>query len=185
MKDTKTKNTSQDSSRYEEFLSLFRTNEDRIFGFILTFLPNLARAEDVLQETMIIMWRKFGEFETGTNFGAWGIKIARFNLYKYHRSENSGIIHFDSDALDVISQHVTECEDTRTNSRIDALLHCFEKLENKSKQIILLRYENNFNASDISKKIGKPIRDTYRILSRIQHALQKCTYQTLKTWELL
>jgi RNA polymerase sigma-70 factor, ECF subfamily len=184
MKDTQAINSSQDSSRYEEFLSLFRTNEDRIFGFILTFLPNLARAEDILQETMIIMWRKFGEFETGTNFGAWGIKIARFNLYKYHRSEQSNIIHFDSEALEVISQHVTDFEGPHANSHIDALLHCFEKLEKKSKQIILLRYENNLKIPDISQKIGKSIRDTYRILARIQHALQKCTFQTLKAWEL-
>jgi RNA polymerase sigma-70 factor (ECF subfamily) len=185
MKDTKNINSSQDSSRYEEFLSLFRTNEDRIFGFILTFLPNFAKAEDILQETMIIMWRKFGEFEAGTNFGAWGIKIARYNLYKYHRSEQSDIVHFDSDALEVISQHVADAEEMKTNSHIDALLHCFEKLEKKSKRIILLRYENNFKVGDISKKIGKPIRDTYRILSRIQHALQKCTFQTLKAWELI
>jgi RNA polymerase sigma-70 factor (ECF subfamily) len=184
MKDTIAKNSSQDSSRYEEFLSLFRTNEDRIFGFILTFLPNLARAEDILQETMIIMWRKFGEFEAGTNFGAWGIKIARFNLYKYHRSEQSNIVHFDSDALEVISQHVADTEETKNNMHIEALLHCFEKLEKKNKQIILLKYENNFKIEDISKNIGKSIRDTYRILARIQHALQKCAFQTLKAWEL-
>ena len=180
MKDAKTIDSSQDSSRYEEFLSLFRTNEDRIFGFILTFLPNLTKAEDILQETMIVMWRKFSEFEPGTNFGAWGIQIARYNLYKYHRSQKSDIIHFDTDALEVIAMHVAECEDSKTNTHIDALLHCFEKLEEKSKKIILLRYENNFNVPDISKKIGRTIRDTYRILSRIQHALQKCTYQTLK-----
>jgi RNA polymerase sigma-70 factor (ECF subfamily) len=184
MKDTQDLNSSQDSSRYEGFLSLFRTNEDRIFGFILTFLPNLARAEDILQETMIIMWRKFGEFESGTNFGAWGIKIARFNLYKYHRSEQSNIVHFDSDVLDVISRNVADVEEATTNSHIDALLHCFEKLEKKSKQIILLRYENNCGVPEISKKIGRPLRDTYRILSRIQHALQKCTVQTMKAWEL-
>lgn len=185
MNDAKTIDNSQDSSRYEDFLSLFRTNEDRIFGFILTFLPNLTKAEDVLQETMIVMWRKFSEFEAGTNFGAWGIQIARYNLYKYHRSRKSDIIHFDSDALDVIGKHIAEGPEARTNTHIDALLHCFEKLEQKSKQIILLRYESNFNVPDISKKLGRTIRDTYRILSRIQHALQRCTYQTLKAWELL
>lgn len=184
MRDSINVNSSQDISKYEEFLNLFRINEDRIFGFILTFLPNFSKAEDVLQETMIVMWRKFDEFEKGTNFAAWGIKIARYNLYKYHRSEKPGIIHFDSDALDVISQHVTDFEELKTDSYIDALLHCFEKLESKSKRIILLRYEHNFKVPDISKKIGKSIRDTYRILSRIQYALQKCTYQTLKTWGL-
>jgi RNA polymerase sigma-70 factor (ECF subfamily) len=132
---------------------------------------------------MIVMWRKFGEFEAGTNFGAWGIKIARFNLYKYHRSEQSNIVHFDSDAMEVISQQMADVKETQNNQCVEALLHCFEKLETKSKQIILLKYENNYKIPDISKKIGKSIRDTYRILARIQHALQKCTFQTLKAWE--
>ena len=63
-------------SRYEDFLTLFRSNESRIFGFILAFLPNFAKAEDILQETMIVMWRKFNEFQKDTNFA--GISVFIF-----------------------------------------------------------------------------------------------------------
>lgn len=174
---------SQNMSKYEEFLNLFRTNEDRIFGFILTFLPNFARAEDILQETMIIMWRKFDEFQPGTNFAAWGIKIARYNLYKFHKNQQSGIVHFDSNAIEAISKEVAETDTCKTNSYIDALLHCFEKLGIQSKQLMLLRYEQNFKVPEISRKIGRSIRDTYRMLSRVQHTLHECTSQTLKAWE--
>lgn len=181
-----TENTSSGgiSSRYEEFLSLFRTNEDRIFGFILTFLPNFAKAEDVLQETMIIMWRKFDEFEPGSHFSAWGIKIARYTLYKFHESQQAGVVRFDSDAIEAISRQVADTDTLKTNSYIDALLHCFEKLGSQSRQMMLLKYEQNFKVHEISEKIGRSIRETYRILSRIQHTLHECTSQTLKAWEL-
>jgi len=174
---------SRNISKYEEFLNLFRTSEDRIFGFILTFLPNFARAEDILQETMIIMWRKFDEFEPGTNFAAWGIKIARYNLYKFHESQQAGVIRFDSDAIEAISKQVADSDTCKTNSYIDALLHCFEKLGTQSRQLLLLKYEQNFKVHEISQKIGRSIRDTYRMLSRIQHSLHECTSQTLKAWE--
>lgn len=174
---------SRNMSKYEEFLNLFRTSEDRIFGFILTFLPNFARAEDILQETMIIMWRKFDEFEPGTNFAAWGIKIARYNLYKFHESQQAGVVRFDSSAVEAISRQISDTDFLKTNSYIDALLHCFEKLGGQSKQLMLLKYEQNFKVPEISQKIGRSIRDTYRMLSRIQHTLHECTSQTLKAWE--
>ncbi|MEN6308366.1 MAG: sigma-70 family RNA polymerase sigma factor [Anaerohalosphaeraceae bacterium] len=184
MDQTENTNNGQILSRYEEFLNLFRTNEDRIFGFILTFLPNFAKAEDILQETMIIMWRKFDEFESGTNFAAWGIKIARYNLYKFHENHQAGVVRFDSDAIEAISQQVGDMDTRKTNSYIDALLHCFEKLGSQGRQLMLLKYEQNFKVQEISEKIGRSIRDTYRILSRIQHTLHECTSQTLKAWEL-
>lgn len=36
--------------RGEYFLRLFRTNEDRLFGFILNLLLNSTIAEDIIQE---------------------------------------------------------------------------------------------------------------------------------------
>ena len=46
-----------------EFIRLLMENERRIYAYILTLLGNGADAEDVLQETSIILWDKFAEFQ--------------------------------------------------------------------------------------------------------------------------
>ena len=41
------------------FLRLFLQNQRRLYAYILTLLPNRADADDVLQETSLVMWDKF------------------------------------------------------------------------------------------------------------------------------
>lgn len=52
----------------ESFLRLFVKSRTQILTFMLTLVPNCADAEDIMQNTAAIMWRKFHEFKLGTNF---------------------------------------------------------------------------------------------------------------------
>jgi RNA polymerase sigma-70 factor (ECF subfamily) len=180
MESDKLQNVTTDS-RYEEFLTLFRSNESRIFGFILAFLPNFAKAEDILQETMIVMWRKFSEFQKDTNFAGWGIQIARYNLYRFHRENKSSIVHFNSEALDNLSLCAKEEQDVNLPSQIDALRLCLDKLESKNKNIMLMKYQENLKTQDICEKVGMSARSMYRHIARIHRVLMKCIHETLYT----
>ncbi len=66
----------------EQFLKLFKANEERIYRLILALAPNYTVAEEIMQDAMLVMWRKFDRFESGTNFAAWGMQISRFLVYK-------------------------------------------------------------------------------------------------------
>ena len=48
-----------DASSAEEFVRLFSKSQHRILGFVHTLVPNLAEAEDILQETSVILWKKW------------------------------------------------------------------------------------------------------------------------------
>ena len=56
---------------YEEFVRLFVAHEGRLRAFIRSLLPTWADVDEVMQETSLVAWRKFGRFERGTNFMAW------------------------------------------------------------------------------------------------------------------
>ena len=56
----------------EEFMTLLTANHRRIFQHILAMCPSLQDAEDVLQETNLVLWRKFSQYQRGTSFLAWG-----------------------------------------------------------------------------------------------------------------
>ncbi|MCK4629078.1 MAG: hypothetical protein KAT56_08735, partial [Sedimentisphaerales bacterium] len=62
-----------DISNTERFLKLLMANDKRIYAFILTLVPGRIDADDLMQETVTIMWRKFDDFEPGRDFVAWGI----------------------------------------------------------------------------------------------------------------
>ena len=64
----------------ETFIGHVMEHQRELYAFILSMLPNLTEADDVLQETNMVLWRKREEFEPGTNFGAWARTVARSTL---------------------------------------------------------------------------------------------------------
>lgn len=50
------------------FLRLFVRHEHEIYAYTLALVPHVHDADDLFQDGMIVMWRKFGQFRLGTNF---------------------------------------------------------------------------------------------------------------------
>jgi DNA-directed RNA polymerase specialized sigma24 family protein len=51
--------------------------QTRLYAYILTLLADAAAAEDVLQETNLVLYCKAKEFTEGTCFDAWAFRTAR------------------------------------------------------------------------------------------------------------
>ena len=60
--------------RVAEFLELYSTNYPRLQFFVTALLPTGNDASDVLQETSMVLWRKFDTFELGTQFLCLGVQ---------------------------------------------------------------------------------------------------------------
>ena len=57
-----------DLAREHRFLQLFLAHERRIYSYILALVPVWADADDLLQQTSVVLWQKLDQFEPGTNF---------------------------------------------------------------------------------------------------------------------
>ena len=55
-----------DPKRYDEFVNLVRLHTNRMLGYLDALLLNRDDAEDLFQETCLVLWRKFDEFRAGT-----------------------------------------------------------------------------------------------------------------------
>jgi len=64
-----------DGSRRHEFERLARTHERDIFNAALRMTGDYADAEDVAQEALVKAYSAFDQFELGTNFRAWMLRI--------------------------------------------------------------------------------------------------------------
>ncbi len=56
-----------ESTKVNEFLRLIMANQKPIYALILGMIPNRDDAEDIFQETVLVMWSKFDSFERGTS----------------------------------------------------------------------------------------------------------------------
>lgn len=174
--------TESNEYKYKSFLKLYQSNEKHIFRFILSLLPNYSAAEDVMQDTMLVMWKKFDQYKPDTNFAAWGMQIGRYAVMQFQRKVRSGIVRFDSKALENIIKNKNILAD-KEDSYSEALEDCIKQLKKTSKRIISLRYVDNMKIIDIASLIGKTLNSTYQSVSRIHHSLLHCVEQKLEQEE--
>jgi RNA polymerase sigma-70 factor (ECF subfamily) len=60
------------------FVELYLRHQRSIYAFISRLVQNYDESEDLLQKTGLVLWRKFNQFEPGTDFLAWARQIAKF-----------------------------------------------------------------------------------------------------------
>ena len=79
-----------------------------MFAYILSLLGNRTQAEDVMQETNAVLWRKAHEFKLGTNFGAWMLRVAYFQVMAHRRKITRDRLVFDDDFLADIADYAQQ-----------------------------------------------------------------------------
>ena len=60
----------------QRFLSLFLRSEREIFRYVAVLVPNLADAEDIVQQTALALWEKFDAYDPNRPFTPWACRFA-------------------------------------------------------------------------------------------------------------
>ncbi|TWT56601.1 sigma-70 family RNA polymerase sigma factor [Allorhodopirellula solitaria] len=167
-----------DIASEEVFMQLFLQSERRILGFILALVPHLADAEDLLQETCSIMWRKFDQFERNTDFTAWGISIARYRVLTYRRKAASSKVRFNDQLLEKIADAAIGVS-MKSDERALALQTCLAALREKDRELIRLRYFAENSTKQTAEQLGRSVDSVYKALNRVHDSLLWCIRRSL------
>lgn len=157
----------------KSFLSLLRRSQTQIHTYILCQIPNRNDAEDILQDTIVVMLDKFSEYKEGSSFLAWGIAIARYKIKSFkYKNRNSKMI-FDDSIGNLLEQEASKNPDFfQDESRV--LKGCVEKLDSKHKHYLLLRYEQDMTYREIGRQFNVSMQAVYKMMTRIQLSLLHC-----------
>src|SRR6186713_1651928 len=60
----------------QRFLSLFLRSEREIFRYVAALVPNVADAEDIVQQTAIALWERFNAYNPAQPFTPWACRFA-------------------------------------------------------------------------------------------------------------
>jgi len=169
-----------------DFAQLLAIHEARLFAYIYALTLNLADAEDIYQDTVLILWRKYKEYRTNTNFAAWARAVAHRELQHYFRRKGRQRVHFDEKLLEELSETQTYLDDAQEASPdiyLQALLQCKEKLPESDRRLIELCYASGLNITQAAQQLGRSPQSVCNSLSRIRRALFDCIQGFFKTEE--
>jgi RNA polymerase sigma-70 factor (ECF subfamily) len=161
-----------------EFLQLFTKSQRPVFLYILSLVPRPVEAEEILQETNLVIWTKASQFRPGTNFQAWACQIAYFEVMKYRSRRHRDKLHFNPELLELVAAESLQ-ESELLDRRRQALAECLAKLREQDRALIQTRYSPENDGPEIADKIGRPINSIYQSLSRIRKSLLECINRRL------
>ena len=161
-------------------VSLLTCHQQRILAYIHVLVPDPHDAQDVLQQTCLVICEKFHEFDPESDFVAWARQIAWWEVravrQKYARSK----VLFDDEVLEAIARTAgTEMEKSDPDRRLDALLHCLERLLPRDRDLVLARYERGSDVEYAARRSGRSLQAAYKALTRIRKLLLDCVASQL------
>ena len=165
-------------TRFEEFISLFMRHQSRLARYVLVLLPHATDAEDVVQETAITLWRRFEEYEPGTNFYAWSCRTAYLKILEHRRRCGSHRAILDPDVLENMAVDFA-IQNELLDAQLGALRKCLGRLRPGDRELVERRYMRGEKGERIAVDIGRPANSVYQSLGRIRRTLLECVSRVL------
>lgn len=166
-----------DESR-RQFIRLMTTHERLVYGYILSLVPNWADADEILQETNIRLWEEFDKFVIGTNFAAWAIRVAHFQVLTWRKKVNRSRLVFDQRVIDAIAAEPS-WTDEAYESRQQALGECVSNLPGHSRDLLRNCYVRGTKIKDVANRLNRTPASVYKALERIREVLHDCIKRKL------
>lgn len=165
--------------RAGEFTALLPTCQRSIFLCAMSVLGNVADAEEAVQESQLLMWKKFRQFQPGTNFVGWACQIARYQALKLRAERGRKPLLFGNEFLTMLAISSDEESLSRLERRRTAITECIEKLRAADKELIIRRYGHGVSTRDVAEALHRSVQGTRRSLQRIRAALAECVRRRL------
>jgi len=162
------------------FLRLFLQNERRLYAYVFTLVHNRTDADDLLQETSLVMWDKFDPHNPPTDFTAWGCRIAYFKVLDFHKRSSRNRVRFSQATLERVADTASAQADVlQLDDRRAALAGCVEKLSPRDRELLVRRFADGATTQSTSEQTGRSVEAVYKALARVRQALFECVQRTL------
>ncbi|GHC44984.1 sigma-70 family RNA polymerase sigma factor [Roseibacillus persicicus] len=159
--------------RGELFSQLLIANRHRIYGFVYSLTHNHQGSEDLLQEVSMVLWRKFDQFEEGTDFAAWAMSIARFCTLNWRRKQARLPLSLEDSELMALADEAAGVACGVEDQR-DDLVHCLGRLPQRCRQVVWARYQKDSPVKEIASQQRMSVRSIYFLLEKAHGLLLDC-----------
>jgi RNA polymerase sigma-70 factor (ECF subfamily) len=162
-----------------EFAELLRQAQTRLYGYIHSLVRDLNDADDLFQQTTLILWKKFAEFDRGRSFFSWACGVARLEVANFLRSRGRQRLYFSDDLNLLLVEAQEAMTDTEMDDRRDALAGCVAKLRERDRELLDECYGSASGIHEAADRRGRSPQSVYNSLRRIRRALFECVNRTL------
>ena len=163
----------------ERFVRLWTSAQPAVANYVHAVVRDRGIAEDVLQESAMVLFRRLPEYDGERPFIAWALGIARFQVMSARRDEARSLVDFDDEVLAQFTETWAELAPA-VSERGVMLQRCMERLAARAGQVVRLRYFEDLNAEEIAQRLGTSGPAVRVTLQRIREQLRACIERRLQ-----
>lgn len=161
---------------------LFMLHQQALLAYLLSLVPKLPDAQDLLQDVFLVVSRKAETWCEGTKFLPWACAIARYEALHLARSNKRGFVPLDADVLELL--HTEQPRVDKLESQIDLLKKCLYRLSPRARELVLLRYHASQMPDAIAVSMNWSVGAVRVALTRARQALRECMKERLVAEDL-
>lgn len=158
----------------EQFTDLLTAHQGQIFGYIFAAVRNLDDAEELYQQTSLVLWRKFADYRPGSDFARWACKTAKFEILHFQRDHRRNAVRFSAQALSNLAEVQTSADDDAKHFGQETLGQCVDLLSEEDQRLVRLCYGQQYSVKQAAAELHRSVQTLYNSLSRIRRSLFEC-----------
>ena len=160
----------------DDFESLVREHQAGLRAFVRTLGVDEGWVDDLAQEVFIVAYRRFTQYEAGTDFGKWLRKIAR-NLAANERrksARHSRLLPFAVADVLLDRGYGNDTDGSHLERLLPAMQECVGQLPQRSRELLQRRYATSENASTLARELRVTADSIRQTLLRIRLVVKQC-----------
>ena len=145
------------------FMDLVRARVDRLFAIARRILRDVDRAEDALQDALVIAWRDLPDLRDPDRFDFWLQRVLANMCIEHARRDRRRYSKLE--VLNVDAHHATDLLGGVADR--DVVDRAFRRLKPEERAVLVLRYYLGYEPAEIAETLGVA---GGTIRARIHHA---------------
>ncbi|HJZ53391.1 MAG TPA: sigma-70 family RNA polymerase sigma factor [Gemmataceae bacterium] len=166
-------------NRKAEFTRYLAGVQARLYGYIHSLVPDINDADDLYQQTALVLWNKFGEFDRGRDFFPWACGVARGEVSNFVRRRTRQRLYLSPEINLLLVETHAEMTEDELDDRRDALSRCVGKLNPDDRRLLTECYEGETGVHGAADRRNRSSHSVYNSLRRIRKALFDCVARAL------
>lgn len=162
----------------QEFARRWLEVEPSVAAYVFGAISRFHDAEDVTQHIAQELARRFDEYDSQRPFVGWALWIAKSRVIDFYRKQGRDRLVLSEDMLQKLAEVIVDRQSHRDDRRA-ALEQCLDRLPERSRRLLDLRYVEELPAERMAEAVGSTAGSVRVLLTRVRHVLAECIQKRL------
>lgn len=161
-----------DATQHRLFAERLVKNQQRVFRYVVSLVPNRADAEELFQQTCLTLWECWERYDPALDFFPWACGVAHNHVLNFRRKRQSAQVQIQADVLELLAQASLDRQ-RREDYRLAPLEDCLAELSDRNR-IVVEGYYGGWTVQEIAGQLSSSPNAVYKLLDRVRALLHDC-----------